>query len=626
MRESRFVKENRQKWIRFEQVLNDPKRDPEETSQLFTEITDDLSYARTFYPNRIVRVYLNGIAQKVYQNIYKNRAGKARSFWSFWRDELPLLLWEERKMLGLALLLFCLGIALGSFSTIANPGFLSSLFSEEHIRVIYQSINTGSPASVYQSTDADLSFIGYVFNNVKTIAITFVSGLLLGIGSIYSLLLNGMKIGSFQTIFFVEGSYTQSFLVIWTHALLEFTALILSGAGGLALGRGLLFPETFSRLQSLQIAARRGGLIFMSALPFVLLAAFIEAYITSSFSVSYAMRFLIIFLSASFVFWYALWRPYTLGRKNSSSALSEVDLPQSPKQEIVYNSIKGASQIFSESYSFYWRKIPFFASTAFVLASLTSSVFLFFGDFFYKPVQGYTFIDEIAEGFVQMSPLFFPEEDYSFLLQIFSWTLLIGLSLLLLGREAHKEHADKKLGVFYYLRALGLSFSVAFLLVSSFRDMDIAFWVFVLFAPVFLFVLAALVHSSKNIFSASIEAFQLLFRNISKLAGSYFSVLLSCFLLCFITTAPLVNFYFKVIIELIPIDNVQIKLFHQGFYIFVNAFVLYLILPLPFLAQSLAYFSFRETIYAYNLRSKIKQIEPQKKVYGMVQENRTKEA
>ena len=59
MRETSFIKQNKEKWKEFESILEKKDKDPDKLNDLFIQITDDLSYSRTFYPNRSVRVYLN---------------------------------------------------------------------------------------------------------------------------------------------------------------------------------------------------------------------------------------------------------------------------------------------------------------------------------------------------------------------------------------------------------------------------------------------------------------------------------------------------------------------------------------------------------------------------------------
>ncbi|NBP71109.1 MAG: stage II sporulation protein M, partial [Cytophagia bacterium] len=64
MKETRFIAQNKEKWQESERLLKESTKDPEKISTLFTQVVDDLSYSRTYYPNRSVRVYLNKIARE----------------------------------------------------------------------------------------------------------------------------------------------------------------------------------------------------------------------------------------------------------------------------------------------------------------------------------------------------------------------------------------------------------------------------------------------------------------------------------------------------------------------------------------------------------------------------------
>ena len=88
MREALFVKQNSAKWKDFE---NSFVNDPDELAERFIVITDDLAYAKTFYPKSKTTDYLNGLAASFHQNIYKNKKEKTSRFIYFWQFELPLL-------------------------------------------------------------------------------------------------------------------------------------------------------------------------------------------------------------------------------------------------------------------------------------------------------------------------------------------------------------------------------------------------------------------------------------------------------------------------------------------------------------------------------------------------------
>ena len=56
MKETHFIRQNKDKWIEFERILQDPTKDPDKIHDVFIQITDDLSHARTFYPSRSVHL------------------------------------------------------------------------------------------------------------------------------------------------------------------------------------------------------------------------------------------------------------------------------------------------------------------------------------------------------------------------------------------------------------------------------------------------------------------------------------------------------------------------------------------------------------------------------------------
>ena len=126
-------------------------------------------------------------------------------------------------------------------------------------------------------------------------------------------------LGAFQYLFIREGIFWDSILTIWIHGTIEIACIILAGAAGITMGGGLVFPGTFGRLQSLQLSARRGLLLMVSIMPLIVLAAFIEGFITRYASAPYAVRGLIIIGSLIFVLGYYCFYPMLKARRGFTS-------------------------------------------------------------------------------------------------------------------------------------------------------------------------------------------------------------------------------------------------------------------------------------------------------------------
>lgn len=73
MREGRFIQTNTEKWKTMDAALHSGAISPDLLAHYFIELTDDLAYARTFYPKGDAVLYLNNLARSFHQTIYANK-------------------------------------------------------------------------------------------------------------------------------------------------------------------------------------------------------------------------------------------------------------------------------------------------------------------------------------------------------------------------------------------------------------------------------------------------------------------------------------------------------------------------------------------------------------------------
>jgi hypothetical protein len=117
MRERDFIRQNRAQWQAFEALFSGKTRSPRRLTELYVRIIGDLAYARTFYPNRSVRVYLNHLAQRVTQRLHAGRPRSLRGMARFWTEDLPQVLHASRTDLLLSLLVFLGAVGIGHTTT-----------------------------------------------------------------------------------------------------------------------------------------------------------------------------------------------------------------------------------------------------------------------------------------------------------------------------------------------------------------------------------------------------------------------------------------------------------------------------------------------------------------------------
>ena len=295
-------------------MLRNNKRDPDKLNRLFIEITDDLSYARTFYPNRSVRVFLNILAQRVFHNIYKGKRFPVERLRLFWTETLPKTMWETRRALLLSFSVFALAFTIGVLSSIINPEFARVILGDGYVDMTIENIEKGDPMAVYKESAPLGMTVGIAANNLFVAFRTAIFGVIASIGTLLIMLYNGIMIGAFQYFFIQKGLFWESFLTVWIHGTLEISAIIIAGAAGLVAGSGLLFPGTYRRVQAFQISMRQGLVIFLGIVPIIVLAAIFEGFLTRYTETPDFIRGLFIATSLFFVIWYLSFACLPLGR------------------------------------------------------------------------------------------------------------------------------------------------------------------------------------------------------------------------------------------------------------------------------------------------------------------------
>lgn len=315
MREALFVKQNSEKWKGYEALKTD---NPDELAARFIDITNDLAYAKTFYPKSQTTAYLNGIASLLHQAIYKNKKEQKGRFIVFWKYELPLLFYQYRKQLLYGFILFVISASIGVLSAKYDDTFLRLILGDSYVNQTNERIANGDPFGVYKTTGEFLMFVQIASNNVWVMLLTIISGALFCIAPIFILLRNGIMVGAFEYYFFSKGLGAQSILVIWIHGTLEISAIIIAGGAGLVLGHGLLYPKTHTRMVAFRNSAKDAAKIALGIVPIIILAAFLESYVTRHTGMPIWLSLSILIGSLSFIIWYVILYPILLFKRTQT--------------------------------------------------------------------------------------------------------------------------------------------------------------------------------------------------------------------------------------------------------------------------------------------------------------------
>lgn len=320
MREALFIKKNKDKWSKIQQS---PADNADELANDFTELVNDLAYAKTFYPTSKVTRFLNAQASKIYLSIYENRKEESNRLATFWKYDLPLTVRKYHVTILLLFIFFLAFYFIGFFSSWTDPTYMRDMVGEGYVDMTEENIANGNPFGVYQTGTPLIVWFGIFINNSLVALTYYAKGILFGIPTVVSLLRFGVEVGAFDYMFASKGLGGMFVLTVFIHGTLEITCIIFASASGVILGKSFLFPGTMTRWASLRQGAKDGLKILVGIIPILMVAAFFESFITRHYRMHWAFSLFILCASLIFIVWYFVIYPIRLQRKLSVQITEE---------------------------------------------------------------------------------------------------------------------------------------------------------------------------------------------------------------------------------------------------------------------------------------------------------------
>ncbi|MEM1215189.1 MAG: stage II sporulation protein M [Bacteroidota bacterium] len=616
MRETQFIKQHERKWAGFEKSLDGQANDANDLRELFVEVTDDLSYSRTFYPNRSVRVYLNRLAQRIYLRLYRSRRSPANQLREFWVRELPLQVYEARTSMALSFFLFFLCMGIGMLSCAMDPEFAQVILGESYVDMTRANIENGDPMAVYKERGRFDMFLGITFNNLYVAFLAFSMGVFFGLGSIVILVSNAIMVGCFQYFFIQEGLFWDSFLTIWIHGALEISAIVIATAAGITMGRGPAFPGTYTRLQAFQQSARRGGKIMLGTTPLFILAGFFEGFLTRLTDIHWVLRLVFISICFSFIFFYFFWYPYYLGKQKNLRSETERDtqrMPHARAFQLTTGRVKTNGEIMGEMFALIRRYWGSFLGVA-VAGSL-----LYCGIVFTlvpgQPAEIFPFMtNSWFTSLYDFLLLFSGGEDREWV-AVAGGTLLFGLAWVAM-RNVNLALGTPSSPISVVLMGIGVALIMCLI-------GHVSWWVstsVLMGLPLALLYTSVLFAERANPFVAIGRTFELLQGNFARPFGLNLLNLLLGLALFTLVNSVFVGLFFQLLNWIIAGDQAFLDAWSWRITTFLLVLIASFIWSMLFTGTYLLYFSLRETKDATGLREQLAQIGQQKRLRGLERE------
>ncbi len=290
MKQQLFESHYREDWQQLESLLGG-QSDGCHIAQfppLYRRLCHQLALAKKRRYSQHLINDLNDLAMRCHHHLYRHNTRFRDQWLRFIIVDFPRTLRANASFIGLSAALFVLPLVILGSLCFANEDMIYSVTSAENVRT-YESMYDKQASHFGRERDSgdDVHMFGfYIKNNIGISFQVFAGGILFCLGSIFFLIFNGIHIGAVAGYLARNGYGETFFPFVVGHGAFELTALVFSGAAGLKLGFALVDPGCYDRLTALRIAGRQAVLIVYGSTLMLVIAAFLEAFWSSSSSVA----------------------------------------------------------------------------------------------------------------------------------------------------------------------------------------------------------------------------------------------------------------------------------------------------------------------------------------------------
>jgi len=243
---------------------------------LYRQSAADLSAARADGASRNLEQYLNRLVGRAHNFVYSGRQLGFRSLWDFFAHGYPRLLRRMSRYVVLSTVIFLLGCALGALTASVRPDFGRSFLPQQiiddldHHKMWTENILSEKPQASSQ----------IMTNNISVCFATFAGGITVGLWTLWSLFFNGINVGTVVVICAQHHMALSILSFMSAHGALELPAIMLSGAAGLRIASGILFPGMLRRRDSIALGGLEGVQIIAGTIPMLIVAGTFEAFLS----------------------------------------------------------------------------------------------------------------------------------------------------------------------------------------------------------------------------------------------------------------------------------------------------------------------------------------------------------
>ena len=284
---AQFIATRREEWGRLEALLARSEAgglrrlsaaELDELGRGYRRLVSDVALAQRDFPHDQLTISLNTLAARAHLHLYQAPGGSWRRLLRFFVFGFPKRFRAAWRYVAVAAVLLLLP-AIGGYGAAYTSEAAREALVPANLRAVMERGETWTriPGEMRPAMAVVL-----FTHNIGVSFFAFSGGIWAGLGTVYTLLFNGLFLGA---VLGAAAHYGVGHLLadfVSPHGYIEMTCIVIAGGAGLMIGHALLRPGALRRRDAMTRAGRQAIELVLGAMPVFVVAGLVEGNLSPS--------------------------------------------------------------------------------------------------------------------------------------------------------------------------------------------------------------------------------------------------------------------------------------------------------------------------------------------------------
>ncbi|WP_319419537.1 stage II sporulation protein M [Pleurocapsa sp. FMAR1] len=249
-------------------------------ASLYRSLSADLARARTNKVGKILTQDLQKLTSRGYNQVYQ---GSKRQEWQqvkeFYLWGFPQIVQETWQYIAIATGIFFLTGIIAWWYAWNDPTFITITVPEHLIKKVQEDgeLWMGSIVGVEPLASSSIAI-----NNLSVCFAAIAGGITAGLYTLFLMASNGLSIGTITTLVSKNNLAYPFWAFVFPHGSLELPAIFFAGGAGLLIGKAMIFPGKYRRIDALKSNSTKAAQLLFGIIPMLIIAGTIEGFFSPS--------------------------------------------------------------------------------------------------------------------------------------------------------------------------------------------------------------------------------------------------------------------------------------------------------------------------------------------------------